>query len=201
MSTIQRAERLYFAAVGVLAVWVGAWGLFRPLAVDSALPWLVPPLHARFLGAMYLSGTVFMIGCLVARWWTEVRIVVPMIAIWTGTLFLVSLMHASAFPWDRTQTWLWFGAYLVFPLVALGLTWTHRAVVSRTDGPLLAAWPRRYLGLQAVAGTGLAAALLVAPGIMVEAWPWKITPLLAQLYGAPFLTYGVGSLLLAREAR
>jgi hypothetical protein len=28
-------------------------------------------------------------------------------------------------------------------------------------------------------------------------WPWKITPLLAQLYSAPFLSYGLGSLLLA----
>ncbi len=30
-------------------------------------------------------------------------------------------------------------------------------------------------------------------------WPWKITQLLAQLYSAPFLSYGIGSLLLARR--
>jgi hypothetical protein len=34
---------------------------------------------------------------------------------------------------------------------------------------------------------------------MVTGWPWKITPLLAHLYAAPFLSYAVGSLLLARE--
>jgi hypothetical protein len=34
---------------------------------------------------------------------------------------------------------------------------------------------------------------------MVMAWPWKITRLLAQIYSAPLLSYGVGSLLLARQ--
>jgi len=43
----------------------------------------------------------------------------------------------------------------------------------------------------------LALALLAAPGAMSTVWPWKITPLLAQLYSAPFLSYGLGSLLLA----
>jgi len=33
----------------------------------------------------------------------------------------------------------------------------------------------------------------------VSVWPWKITQLLAQLYSAPFLSYGIGSLLLARR--
>jgi hypothetical protein len=32
---------------------------------------------------------------------------------------------------------------------------------------------------------------------MVAVWPWKITRLLAQLYSAPFLAYGLSSLLLS----
>jgi hypothetical protein len=40
--------------------------------------------------------------------------------------------------------------------------------------------------------------LLVVPGSMISVWPWKITQLLAQLYSAPFLSYGIGSLLLSR---
>jgi hypothetical protein len=41
-------------------------------------------------------------------------------------------------------------------------------------------------------------ALFAAPGTMAEAWPWPVTSLLAQIYSAPVLAYGVGSLLLAR---
>jgi hypothetical protein len=123
---LRPGHRLYFAAVGVLALWVGAWGYFVPLQVDRAIPWLVPPMHARFLGSMYLSGTTFMLGCLLARHWSEVRAIVPVIAVWTGMLLVVSLFYLDQFDFSRTQVWIWFGAYLVYPLMALGLIWQDR---------------------------------------------------------------------------
>ena len=66
-------------------------------------------------------------------------------------------------------------------------------------GPTLPNWVRGYLLIQGVVATVLAVALLLAPDLMVVAWPWKITRLLAQIYSAPLLSYGVGSLLLARQ--
>ena len=62
MASITWPQRLYFAAVATLALWVGLWGTLAPTRMDVAIPWLVPPLHARFLGAMYLSGATFMVG-------------------------------------------------------------------------------------------------------------------------------------------
>ena len=64
---VTRGERIYFAAVGVLALWVGFWGYFVPSEVERAIPFSVPPLHARFLGAVYLSGlTIMAAGCWLA---------------------------------------------------------------------------------------------------------------------------------------
>jgi hypothetical protein len=34
---------------------------------------------------------------------------------------------------------------------------------------------------------------------MVNLWPWNITRLLAQIYSAPFLAYGITSLMLSRR--
>jgi hypothetical protein len=34
---------------------------------------------------------------------------------------------------------------------------------------------------------------------MIALWPWGITPLLTQIYSAPFLAYGIGSLYAARQ--
>jgi hypothetical protein len=45
----------------------------------------------------------------------------------------------------------------------------------------------------------VALCLLFAPGFMSRMWPWAIKVLLAQIYGAPFLSYGLGSLYAARE--
>jgi hypothetical protein len=199
MTRVTRNEKIYFASVGLLALWVGYWGYFVPERVDEAIPWLVPPLHARFLGAMYLSGAAFMICGIFARYYAEVRVMVPMIAIWTGMLFIVSLFYLSEFDYSRVQVWIWFGAYLIYPLIGLWLMWRHRTLHEKADGPALPTWVRSYFLVQGVIVTFLALFLLLAPEIMVNVWPWKITKLLAQIYSAPFLSYGLGSLMLSRQ--
>jgi hypothetical protein len=191
------SHKVFFAAVGVLAVWVGIWGFFLPAHVDQTLPWSVPPLHARFLGSIYLSGSV-MIVVILARRGASARVITPMIAIWTGMLFIVSLFYLQTFNWARAQTWVWFGAYLIYPLIALYLFWSQRGHVD-DSGPALSTVLRAYLLVQGSLVTLLALCLLLLPGNMVTLWPWAITPMLAQLYSAPFLSFGLGSLYAARQ--
>ncbi len=52
---------------------------------------------------------------------------------------------------------------------------------------------------QGAVATVLGLALLTATDAMVSAWPWPITPLLAQIYFAPLLAYGLASFYLARK--
>ena len=199
MSTVTRGQKIYFAAVGLLALWVGIWGYFIPSQVDQAIPWLVPPLHARFLGSMYLSGTAFMIGGILSHHYGEVRVMVRVIPIWTGMLFIVSLFYLHEFDYGRAQVWIWFGAYLIYPLIALGLMWKDRHRRETIPGATLPDWVRSYLAIQGVIVTILALSLLLFPDLMVVIWPWKITRLLAQIYSAPFLAYGLSSLMLSRQ--
>jgi hypothetical protein len=199
MSTVTRGQKIYFAAVGLLALWVGIWGYFIPGQVDKAIPWLVPPLHARFLGAMYLSGTAFMIGGILSHYYDEVRIMVRVIPIWTGMLLIVSLFYLDEFDYSRTQVWIWFGAYIIYPLIGLWLIWNDRKPGTNLSGSRLPAWVRTYLAIQGVVVTILALALLLFPEGMVSAWPWNITRLLAQIYSAPFLAYGLSSYMLSRR--
>jgi hypothetical protein len=199
MNTVTRGQKIYFAAVGLLAFWVGIWGYFMPAQVDKAIPWLVPPLHARLLGAMYLSGTAFMIGGMLSRYYGEVRVMVRVIPIWTGMLFIVSLFYLNEFDYSRTQVWIWFGAYLIYPLIALWLIWKDRHLRENIPGATLPGWVRSYLAIQGLIVTTLALTLLLFPEFMVAAWPWKITRLLAQIYSAPFLAYGLSSFMLSRQ--
>ena len=192
-------ERLYFIAVAVLALWVGVWGYFIPAEVTKALPFEVPPLHARFLGAVYLSGFAIPSLSIVSNRWTNIRDVPVMTAIWTGGLGLISLLHLEAFPSARAQPWVWFGAYLVYPLIALWLAWRHRGDQADPSGTVLPPWAKGSLLAQGVVFVILSGMLLLLPGVMVGQWPWPITRMLAQIYSAPLLAYGVGSLLLARR--
>jgi hypothetical protein len=199
-SEITRSERLYFAAVGVLALWVGFWGYIVPSEVERALPFSVPPLHARFLGAVYLSGLTIMVGALLARSWREIRLVPILTALWTGGLAVISLFYLDRFDFSTPQPWVWFAAYVIYPLIAIGLAWRHRHVElgAEHDAELPAA-VRSFLLILGLPLTVLALGLLVAPGALADAWPWPIDRLLAQIYSAPLLAYGVGSILLARQ--
>ena len=198
---VTREQRIFFGFVLALASWVGFWGMFLPGDVVRALPFAVPPLHARFLGAMYLSGATFMILGMLAREWAEVRVVVPMIAIWTGTLGIVSLFHLEAFDWERVQVWIWFAAYITYPIIAAWIAWKQRARTAPASGSALSPALRGYLVVQGGLVTLLALGLLLAPTAMASAWPWSITPILAHIYGAPFLSYGLGSLYASRQRR
>src|SRR5918992_5019806 len=80
---VGRGAKAYFVAVGILALWVGFWGYFVPERVTKAIPFLVPPLHARFIGAIYLSGLVFMVGGMIVRRWADIRFVPLLTALWT----------------------------------------------------------------------------------------------------------------------
>lgn len=199
MTGITRAQKVYFAAVGSFALWVGIWGTFVPAEVARALPWQVPPLHARFLGAVYFSAAAMLFGGLFCHFWAEVRAMVLVIATWTGMLLVVSLFHLDQFDFHHKPVWFWFFAYVVYPV--LGFWWIsrYRGQNERVAGPVLPLWAGgcfRALGGVLVL---LALAMLLAPQPVVNVWPWKITPLLVQIYSAPFLAYGLASFVLARQ--
>lgn len=192
-------QRVLFGFVLLFAAWVAYWGLFRPSSIARALPFVVPPLHARFLGAMYLSGAVFMLLSALGRQWHEIRVATVILAVWTGMLGIVSLFHLEAFNWSREQVWFWFLAYICYPLVALWIAWCQRRENDHPVGPELAGVLRSYLYLQGIVAVLLALPLLFAPQFMTTVWPWKIPVAVAHIYGAPFLSYGVGSLYAARQ--
>jgi hypothetical protein len=141
---------------------------------------------------MYLYGAVFMLGCLFAKRPSEVRFALVMIAIWTGTLLLISLLNLPAFDLNRLPVQIWFVSYLFDPIVALWLAWTFKTQPDPQQ-KTLEPWIKTVLQVQGVLIGLFALGLLFAPAAMTTIWPWKITPLLAQLYAGPLLAYSLGS--------
>ena len=201
MILVTRGQRIYLGAVAALALWVGFWCYFIPARSAVAIPWSLPTLCATFLGSMYLSGATFNATCMLARRWVDVRVVMPMIAMWTGGLTIISMFYLPLFDFTRIQVWIWFGAYILYPLIALGLMWTHRrqSGVYPLDEPLIPDWTRRYLRVQGSLMVLLGLGLLLAPKVTGLLWPWHTGRLMLQLYSAPLLTYGIGSFIFARR--
>jgi len=192
-------QRTLFGFVLAFAAWVAIWGLFFPVQIGSRLPLTVPPMHARFLGAMYLSGSIFMLLGMLAKDWHEVRVLTVILAVWTGMLGFVSVLNLSTFDWSRGPIWFWFVAYTGFPLIALWVAWCQRKETAHPEEGAMSGAMRAYFYAQGAISALLALCLLVAPRFMTTVWPWGIAVVVAQIYGAPFLAYGIGSLYAARQ--
>lgn len=67
-----------------------------------------------------------MIGCILARRWSQVSPARPAIGIFTSLLLLVILLNLDAFDFDLTPVWVWTRSYIVYPAIAFTLAWTAR---------------------------------------------------------------------------
>jgi hypothetical protein len=201
MSSLTIRQRIYLGAVAALALWVGIWCYFVPERSEIAIPWGVSTLCSAFFGSIYLSGATFTGTSMLARRWVDARLVMPIIALWTGGLTIVSLFYLPLFDFTRTQVWIWFGAYILYPLIALGLMWTHRkeSGLHPTDEPALPEWTKGYLRIQGSLLVILGLSLLISPQVMKVLWPWQAGKLMLQLYSVPLLTYGICSFLFTRQ--
>ena len=204
MSPITSGQRVFFAVICAAALLVAILGLFNPTYLASIFTWLVlPPLHARFVGAIYAFGAVFMAGCLAARYQAEVRWAVQLIGIWTGMLFIISLLNLSVFDFNLLPVQVWFASYIIYPIISFWMTLRQSPlqVAGELPGLELAGWARNFLLVQGILFSLLAVLLFFAPAFMSTLWPWKVTPVLAQMYAGPLLSYGLGSLLFARQKK
>jgi hypothetical protein len=202
MSLITSAQRAFFFVIFLAALLVAILGLFMPALLASIFTWLVlPPLHARFVGAIYAFGAFFMLGCLLARRQAEVRGAVQLIGVWTGMLLVISVLNISAFDFTLLPVKIWFASYILYPLIAIFMTIRQPEMLEASDlpGPGLSAWAKWFLLFQGILFTLLAVFLFFFPALMVTLWPWKVTQVLAQMYAGPLLAYGLGSLIFSRQ--
>lgn len=204
MLPITKGQKVFFAVICAAALLVAVLGLFNPEYLAFIFTWLVlPPLHARFVGAIYLFGAVFMAGCLFAKQQAEVRWGVQMIGAWTGTLFIVSILNLSVFGFNLLPVQIWFASYIIYPIISIWMTVRQPSMTQAASlpGPALDRWAKIFLLTQGILVTLLAVALFFAPALMSTFWPWKVTPVLAQMYSGPLISYGVGSYLFSRQEK
>jgi hypothetical protein len=202
-SEVPVAVRCFYGVIALAAAFVAYLGLAAPERLDESFTWAVlPPLHARFVGVLYLFGAVYMVGCIVARRWSQVSPALPAIGLFTSLLLLVTLLNPEAFDYDLTPVWVWTLSYVVYPAIAFATAWAlrHRRAAA-VGGPPLPRWAGTFLTVQAAAFAVLGILLLVARDVAVDIWPWKISAGLAQFYGGPFLAYAYCSWRYSRRRR
>ena len=183
-------NRLVVGFIAVNAGFVAIFGLTKPKAFDKVFTWAVlPPLHARFVGALYLWGTVLLIGALTSRrrsvWWPATVAT----AIFTAFMGVLTALNTEAFDWKLAAVKVWVLAYILFPLASIAVAWVYRRpVAADAIGPPLRPSLVRTLQFIAVALLLVGLGLLFARAPMARAWPWKVSNGVAQFYSGPFVT-------------
>ena len=182
-------HRLVAGFIGLNAVFVAYFGLFKPALLDKKFTWAeLPPLHARFVGALYLFGAIFLIGSMLCRRWADVAPTMVGTGIFTTSMIVLTLTNRAAFDFDLLPPVIWVIAYTVFPLMSWALVIANRSrSLAEEVGPPVPSWftwaLRAFTVVFAVAGLGL----LLARSTAARAWPWKVSIGVAQFYGGPFL--------------
>lgn len=181
--------------INVILLLPQAIGLFAPDYIP--FPIAVTPLNARFIGALYLAGASAMLLSGLGAELAHLRIVLFAFAIISVLVLAVTIAYWTDFA-SKGFPAAWLAIYLVDPIAAVAALVLLR--------PLHPAWPgvHRLTSLFVLESAvfGLTAiVLLVLPDFATLVWPWKINPVLSQVYGAFLLAFAVAALLAARESR
>jgi hypothetical protein len=183
-------------AVAVAVVLGGGLLLYLP-ARASRWIWTIGPFNSRFLGAIYLAELVGGLYLVVVARHLPARVVIPVAWTFTTVVFVASIIQLGDFDFDRRGPWAWMVAYGAF--TAILPLWF--GALRRGPRPLAKSpgWRQLFL-VQGVILFGYGVAMLVVPEPLTDFWPWLIDTFHGRVYSSVFLTFGVGSLLLAARS-
>jgi hypothetical protein len=167
---------------------------FRPL-----WPWELSPFNALLLGAIYSASLVATAIVVYLKRWAPVRVVIPMIFVFTAIILVVCLFYSDRFDFQYWGTWVWFFLYILIPANAAYHIWLYRNLKPVNPNPLPTFWrailliPTLLLGLYGFS-------LLIAPVTFSGFWPWQMDAFHGQMYSVLYITPAVGAVLLFRAA-
>jgi hypothetical protein len=168
---------------------------FFPGGTGHWFAWEIhPAMTPLIMGAGYVAGSYFFVRVVIERRWHRVHLGFLPITAFTVFMAIATFSHLDRFDKHHAAFWIWTGLYVVTP-VLVPLAWLrNRATDPRTPEPgesrLSSRLRSLLIGIGAVQ-LAVALVLLLSPSTMIDDWPWKLTPLTAQVLGGWFALPGV----------
>jgi hypothetical protein len=163
-----------------------------------------PDLTPLLMGAGYGAGVYFFYRVVTVEEWHRVHVLFPGIAVFTLAMGIATYLHWDAFVLGRFSTWLWVFLYVVTPVLIPAL-WV---VNGRTDPGVVvsgeAVVPPVIRWISGVVGIVLTFAIVVLfvfPELMIEQWPWAVSPLTSRVLLGWAAVFSVVNVFFAFETR
>lgn len=197
-----RAMRGLLFVAAILVFIIGIPLFLASTATETYFAWTIAtPLTAAFLGASYwAAGFLELLSARQERW-SDARIAVPAVLLFTVLTLLVTLIHIDRFhfaaeaPITLLVTWSWLVVYAVVPVLMVIILVLQRRGIG-PDRPRAMPLPggmRLVLGIQSAVMAIFGLGLLLATSATAPLWPWSLTPLTARAIGAWLLSIGVSA--------
>jgi len=201
--TLTTGLRTLLVVAGSLVLLTGLQLFAFPQATDRYFAWTVQPaMTAVFLGAAFWSSMVLEWSAARRTYWSDARIAVPSVLVFTALTLLATVLHLAKFhlgaefaAGTRVVAFAWLVLYALVP-VLLALLLVDQTRRPGTDPPRL-----RPLGRATASVVGVQAALLlvvgtvlfITPSRAIDWWPWALTPLTGRAVGAWCVGLGVAA--------
>ena len=200
---LSRGMRILLTIAGGLVFLAGLQLFVFPERTEEFFAWTIDvPLTAAFLGAGYWASVALEWGAAREGLWSNARIAVPSVFVFTSLTLVATIVHLDLFHLDssidlstRMVTWAWIAIYVSVP-VFLAVLFVRQIRMSGDDPPRVLSIPRPMgfvLSIHAILLPALGAYLFVAPGNAMSLWPWPLTPLTGRAVGAWVFSLGVAA--------
>jgi hypothetical protein len=149
--------------------------------------WTIPvTMTSMVLASAYVGGAFFFLRVARARRWHEVGTGFLAVTAFSSLLGVATLLHWDLFAHDHLAFWLWAGLYFTAPFLVIGAWLRNRRYAAPPASGDVLLRPLERMGLTAVGLVALATgvAMFVAPGGMIDLWPWPLTTLSCRVVGA-----------------
>lgn len=196
-------QRMLHIAAGLVFI-VGIQLFVFSTATERFFAWtLNPPLTAAFMGAAYWSSCALEALAARQQQWARARVAVPAVLLFTTLTLIATLIHLDRFHLSLAEhawytvalTWVWIAVYALVPLAMLVLL-VLQLRTPGSDAPpqhRLPVWLRLLLVAQALVLLLCGGLLFVAPALIIDAWPWTLSPVSGRFLGAWLLGLGVAA--------
>ncbi|GAB4429892.1 MAG: hypothetical protein Kow0031_10540 [Anaerolineae bacterium] len=176
-----------------------------PHQTELLFAWkLQPSMSAMMLGAAYAGGIYYFGAVLRASRWHHIKVGFVPVMVFASALGIATLLHWDRFNHGHISFYAWAGLYFTSPFLVLAVWLRNRPQDSGLPDANDVAIHRPVGWLMGVFGLAtllVSLFLFVQPGLMIELWPWTLSPLTARIVGAMFSLPGLVGLGIAADRR
>jgi hypothetical protein len=157
-----------------------------------------------YMGAGYLGGSFLFLITLIGKRWHRVSAGFPAVTGFTIMMLIATILHWSRFDINHFPFQLWLILYVVTPVLVPWLWLRNRVTDPKVPEPgdvVMPAFVRVGVRLVGLALLLVSITSFIWPTVLIQVWPWTLTPLTARVLMGWGVLLGVGNIAISTDSR